>query len=131
MDGRTDPRDRQGQRARPVAEDRYGMPAYADKDGKVVIYFQDAPSSTRGTRLPGFNDTANLDDGAMWPTSFALKKLTTADEKKIAALGEESGELSDRPKPREGPEPPGLDHALALHLDEPQRLCLVVPAQKP
>ena len=64
----------------------YGMPAYADKDGKVVIYFQDAAKFDSRYATFGFNDTANLDDGAMWPTSFALKKLTTADEKKIAAL---------------------------------------------
>jgi uncharacterized protein YdhG (YjbR/CyaY superfamily) len=64
----------------------YGMPAYADKDGKVVIYFQDAAKFDSRYATFGFNDTANLDDGAMWPTSFALKKLTAADEKKIAAL---------------------------------------------
>ena len=64
----------------------YGMPAYADKNGKVVIYFQDAAKFDSRYATFGFNDTANLDDGAMWPTSFALKKLTTADEKKIAAL---------------------------------------------
>jgi uncharacterized protein YdhG (YjbR/CyaY superfamily) len=64
----------------------YGMPAYADKDGKVVIYFQDAAKFDSRYATFGFNDAANLDDGAMWPTSFALKKLTAADEKKIAAL---------------------------------------------
>jgi uncharacterized protein YdhG (YjbR/CyaY superfamily) len=64
----------------------YGMPAYADKNGKVVIYFQDAAKFDSRYATFGFNDTANLDDGAMWPTSFALKKLTPADEKKIAAL---------------------------------------------
>jgi uncharacterized protein YdhG (YjbR/CyaY superfamily) len=64
----------------------YGMPAYADKDGKVVVYFQDAAKFDSRYATFGFNDTANLDDGAMWPTSFALKKLTAADEKKIAAL---------------------------------------------
>jgi uncharacterized protein YdhG (YjbR/CyaY superfamily) len=64
----------------------YGMPAYADKNGKVVIYFQDAAKFDSRYATFGFNDTANLDDGAMWPTSFALKKLTAADEKKIAAL---------------------------------------------
>jgi uncharacterized protein YdhG (YjbR/CyaY superfamily) len=61
------------------------MPAYA-KDGKVVCYFQSAHRFKSRYATFGFNDTANLDDGAMWPTSFALKKLTTADEKKIAAL---------------------------------------------
>jgi uncharacterized protein YdhG (YjbR/CyaY superfamily) len=64
----------------------YGMPAYADKDGKVVIYFQSADKFDSRYATFGFNDTANLDDGAMWPTSFALKKLTAADEKRIAAL---------------------------------------------
>ena len=64
----------------------YGMPAYANKDGKVVIYFQDAAKFDSRYATFGFNDTANLDDGEMWPTSFALKKLTAADEKKIAAL---------------------------------------------
>jgi uncharacterized protein YdhG (YjbR/CyaY superfamily) len=64
----------------------YGMPAYANKDGKVVIYFQDAAKFDSRYATFGFNDTANLDDGQMWPTSFALKKLTAADEKKIAAL---------------------------------------------
>ena len=64
----------------------YGMPAYADTDGKIVIYFQDAAKFDSRYATFGFNDTANLDDGAMWPTSFALKKLTAADEKRIAAL---------------------------------------------
>jgi uncharacterized protein YdhG (YjbR/CyaY superfamily) len=64
----------------------YGMPAYAGTDGKVVIYFQSADKFDSRYATFGFNDTANLDDGAMWPTSFALKKLTAADEKRIAAL---------------------------------------------
>ena len=64
----------------------YGMPAYAAGDGKVVCYFQSADKFDSRYATFGFNDTANLDDGAMWPTSFALKKLTAADEKKIAAL---------------------------------------------
>ena len=64
----------------------YGMPAYANEDGKVVIYFQSADKFKSRYATFGFNDHANLDDGAMWPTSFALKKLTPADEKKIAAL---------------------------------------------
>ena len=64
----------------------YGMPAYADADGKVVCFFQ--PASKFGARYStfGFNDAARLDDGAMWPTAFALPKLTASDEKKIAAL---------------------------------------------
>jgi uncharacterized protein YdhG (YjbR/CyaY superfamily) len=63
----------------------YGMPAYA-REGKVVCYFQSADKFKSRYATFGFNDTANLDAGAMWPTSFALKKLTAADEKKIAAL---------------------------------------------
>jgi uncharacterized protein YdhG (YjbR/CyaY superfamily) len=63
----------------------YGMPAYA-KDGKVVCYFQDAQKFNSRYATFGFSDEANLDKGAMWPTSFALKELTAADEAKIAAL---------------------------------------------
>jgi uncharacterized protein YdhG (YjbR/CyaY superfamily) len=63
----------------------YGMPAYA-KDAKVVCFFQDAKKFKSRCATFGFNDSANLDDGAMWPTSFALKKLTATEEKKIAAL---------------------------------------------
>jgi uncharacterized protein YdhG (YjbR/CyaY superfamily) len=63
----------------------YGMPAYA-LDGKVVCYFQSAHKFKSRYATFGFNDTANLDEGAMWPTSFALKALTAADEARIAAL---------------------------------------------
>jgi uncharacterized protein YdhG (YjbR/CyaY superfamily) len=63
----------------------YGMPAYA-KDGKVVCYFRDAAKFKDRYATFGFSDSANLDKGAMWPTSFALKELTAAEEKKIAAL---------------------------------------------
>jgi uncharacterized protein YdhG (YjbR/CyaY superfamily) len=63
----------------------YGMPAYA-KDGKVVCYFQSAHKFKSRYATFGFNDAANLDQGAMWPTSFALKELTAAEEKKIGAL---------------------------------------------
>jgi uncharacterized protein YdhG (YjbR/CyaY superfamily) len=63
----------------------YGMPAYA-KDGKVVCYFQSAQKFKSRYATFGFNDAANLDEGAMWPTSFALKKLTATEEKKIGAL---------------------------------------------
>jgi uncharacterized protein YdhG (YjbR/CyaY superfamily) len=63
----------------------YGMPAYA-KDGKVVCYFTPADKFKERYATFGFNDAANLDEGTMWPTSFALKKLTAADEKRIAAL---------------------------------------------
>jgi uncharacterized protein YdhG (YjbR/CyaY superfamily) len=63
----------------------YGMPAYA-KDGKVVCFFQSADKFKSRYATFGFNDTANLDEGTMWPTSFALKELTAADEAKIGAL---------------------------------------------
>ena len=63
----------------------YGMPAYA-KDGNVVCFFQNAQKfKTRYSTL-GFSDKANLDEGAMWPTAFALKNLTAAEERKIVAL---------------------------------------------
>lgn len=63
----------------------YGMPAYA-RDGKVFCYFQSAHKfKSRYTTL-GFSDEANLDEGAMWPTSFALKELTAAEEERISAL---------------------------------------------
>ena len=63
----------------------YGMPAYA-RDGKIVCFFQAADKFKARYATFGFNDTAMLDDGNMWPTSFALKKLTAADEAKISAL---------------------------------------------
>jgi uncharacterized protein YdhG (YjbR/CyaY superfamily) len=63
----------------------YGMPAYA-KDGKVVCFFQSAEKFKARYATFGFNDAANLDDGDMWPTSFALKALTAAEESRIAAL---------------------------------------------
>jgi len=63
----------------------YGMPAYA-KDGKVVCFFQSAHKFKSRYATFGFNDSANLDKGAMWPTSFALKELTAAEEAKIGAL---------------------------------------------
>ena len=63
----------------------YGMPAYA-RDGKVVCFFQSADKFKARYATLGFSDEANLDDGAMWPTSFALKQLTAADEKRIAKL---------------------------------------------
>ena len=64
----------------------YGMPAWANKDGKVVCYFQDAAKFKSRYATFGFSDQANIDAGAMWPTSFALTELTSADEKKIATL---------------------------------------------
>src|SRR6187402_2642382 len=63
----------------------YGMPAYA-KDDKIVCFFQAADKFKARYATFGFNDVANLDDGAMWPTSWALTKLTPADEKKIGEL---------------------------------------------
>jgi uncharacterized protein YdhG (YjbR/CyaY superfamily) len=63
----------------------YGMPAYA-KDGKVVCFFQSAQKFKSRYATFGFNDSANLDKGAMWPTAYALTELTAADEAKIAAL---------------------------------------------
>jgi uncharacterized protein YdhG (YjbR/CyaY superfamily) len=63
----------------------YGMPAYA-KDGKVVCFFQSAAKFKARYATFGFSDEANLDEGNMWPTSFALKKLTAAEEAKIGAL---------------------------------------------
>jgi uncharacterized protein YdhG (YjbR/CyaY superfamily) len=63
----------------------YGMPAYA-KDGKVVCFFRDAGKFKERYAMLGFNDSAKLDEGSMWPIAFALKKLTAADEAKIRAL---------------------------------------------
>jgi uncharacterized protein YdhG (YjbR/CyaY superfamily) len=64
----------------------YGMPAYANQDGKVVCFFQSAQKFKARYATFGFNDSANLDDGAMWPTSFALKELTPTEEARIVAL---------------------------------------------
>ena len=64
----------------------YGMPAYANKGGKIICFFQ--PASKFKTRYAtlGFNDSARLDDGTLWPVAFALKELTAADEAKIRTL---------------------------------------------
>jgi uncharacterized protein YdhG (YjbR/CyaY superfamily) len=64
----------------------YGMPAYANKEGKVVCFFRNAAKFKERYAMLGFNDSANLDDGSMWPVAFALTKLTKADEAKIAKL---------------------------------------------
>lgn len=64
----------------------YGMPAYYNQDGKNVCFFQDANKFKARYATFGFNEAANLDDGNMWPTSYALVKLTPADEKRIADL---------------------------------------------
>ena len=73
--------------AAPELEPRtwYGMPAYA-RDGKVVCFFQSAEKFKARYATLGFNDAARLDDGSMWPTAFALTKLTKKDEAKIRAL---------------------------------------------
>ncbi len=63
----------------------YGMPAYA-KDGKVILFFQDAHKFKSRYATIGFSDKASLDDGAMWPVAYALKELTAAEEAKIIAL---------------------------------------------
>ena len=64
----------------------YGMPAYANKEGKVVCFFTAADKFKSRYATLGFEEAANLDEGAMWPVSFALKKLAPAEEKRIAAL---------------------------------------------
>jgi uncharacterized protein YdhG (YjbR/CyaY superfamily) len=64
----------------------YGMPAYANKDGKVVCFFRDAGKFKERYSMLGFNDSAKLDDGSMWPIAYALPKLTAADEAKIRKL---------------------------------------------
>jgi uncharacterized protein YdhG (YjbR/CyaY superfamily) len=64
----------------------YGMPAYANRDGKVVCFFQNAGKFKARYSTFGFNDAANLDEGALWPTAYALKELTAAVEATISAL---------------------------------------------
>lgn len=64
----------------------YGMPAYANQDGKVVCFYRNAQKFNERYATLGFNDVARLDDGTMWPNGFALTELTAADEQKIAAL---------------------------------------------
>ena len=64
----------------------YGMPAYANKDGKVVLFFRDAGKFKERYAMLGFNDSASLDDGSMWPIAYALPELTKADESKLAKL---------------------------------------------
>jgi uncharacterized protein YdhG (YjbR/CyaY superfamily) len=64
----------------------YGMPAYANKDGKVVCFFQSAGKFKARYATLGFNDSAKLDEGAMWPTAFALMELGAAEEERIVAL---------------------------------------------
>jgi uncharacterized protein YdhG (YjbR/CyaY superfamily) len=64
----------------------YGMPAYANSEGKVVCFFQSAEKFNYRYSTLGFNDPANLDEGGMWPTAFAVMKMTPAVEKEITAL---------------------------------------------
>jgi uncharacterized protein YdhG (YjbR/CyaY superfamily) len=64
----------------------YGMPAYANEDGKIVCFFTPAAKFKERYATFGFNAEANIDEGAMWPTSFALTKLTATEEAKISAL---------------------------------------------
>src|SRR5262249_47294653 len=64
----------------------YGMPAYANADGKVVCFFRNATKFKERYAMFGFNDSANLDKGAMWPVAFAITELTAADEARIAKL---------------------------------------------
>ncbi len=64
----------------------YGMPAYANADGKVVCYYRNAAKFKERYGMFGFNDSASLDDGAMWPVAFAVTKLTKADEARLAKL---------------------------------------------
>jgi uncharacterized protein YdhG (YjbR/CyaY superfamily) len=64
----------------------YGMPAYANDAGKIVVFFKSAEKFKSRYATLGFEEAAQLDEGAMWPTSFALTSLTAADEKKITAL---------------------------------------------
>ena len=64
----------------------YGMPAYADKDGNVICFFQNASKFNARYATLGFNDKAKLDEGSLWPTAFALKELNAAGEARIAAL---------------------------------------------
>ena len=64
----------------------YGMPAYANKDGKVVVFFRNAGKFKERYSMLGFNDSAKLDDGSMWPIAYALTELSAADEAKIRRL---------------------------------------------
>ncbi len=64
----------------------YGMPAYANKDGKVVVFFRNGGKFKERYSMLGFNDSAKLDDGSMWPIAYALTELSAADEAKIRKL---------------------------------------------
>lgn len=64
----------------------YGMPAYANKEGKIVCFYQSAQKFNTRYATFGFNESANIDEGVMWPVAYALKELTAAEEEKISAL---------------------------------------------
>ena len=64
----------------------YGMPAYVNRDGKIICYFRDRQKFKERYAMLGFNDSANLDEGAFWPVAYALPELTSKDEARIAAL---------------------------------------------
>ena len=81
-----------------AAKTWYGMPAYA-KDGKLVCFFKAADKFKSRYATFGFEEAAQLDDGAMWPTSYALTKLTPADEKKIGELVKKASGLRPQAKP--------------------------------
>ena len=68
----------------------YGMPAYADKNGKVVVFFRDAAKFKERYAMLGFQDNAKLDEGSMWPVAYALTKLSKADEARIVKLVEQA-----------------------------------------
>ena len=72
----------------------YGMPAYANKDGKVVVFFRDAGKFKERYAMLGFNDSASLDDGSMWPIAFALTKLTQGRRGEDREARQASGELT-------------------------------------
>jgi len=94
--GKMTPSDRAiGERIHAIVKDAapdltpktwYGMPAYANKEGKAVVFFRDAAKFKERYAMLGFQDNANLDDGSMWPVAYALPKLTKADEAKVRAL---------------------------------------------
>ena len=86
LHGKADPCDHQSQRANPLAENLVWDARVCQQDGKVVCFFQTAQKFKTRYSTFGFNDAANLDEGAMWPVAFALKELTAAEEAKIAAL---------------------------------------------
>jgi hypothetical protein len=69
-----------------LAKTWYGMPAYTNKDGKIICYFRDRMKFKERYAMLGFNDSANLDEGSMWPIAYALPELTSKDEARIVAF---------------------------------------------